>query len=104
MNLLLNHFDLDVPVALAEEELVGEQGVLPDQGGGQELGVADGELLPRHHRPHTDHGQAEAPAVVTDGLLHIGATRVGEHRGHREDCSHLEKVRSKYEVTEYILS
>ena len=81
-----------LPVTLAEEELVGEQRVLPDQGGGQELGVADIDLLARGHRPHGDHVQHQAPAVVTDGLLHIGVTRVGEHRGHRENCSHLEDV------------
>ena len=84
--------DCTLPVTLAEEELVCEQGVLSDQGGGQELGVADVDLLALGHRPHGDHVEHQAPAVVTDGLLHIGVTRVREHRGHRENCSHLEDV------------
>ena len=51
---------------LAEEELVGEEGVLPGEGGGEQLGVADVDLLPRQDPPHRHHAQQQTrPGHIT---------------------------------------
>ena len=63
------------PHTPADKQLAGQQRVLPGRGGGQQLRVADADLLPRLDPPDGERVQHQVVAVVVNILLSCrGAT------------------------------